>query len=216
MGSGASTNMEGSIMSTQPVGHMLGKLHQMMEGEDWFNDDGWPDPLPEFGEPDFTKYFGLGINAYNDVIRISLPRNNLGGRLPFSEDFVQATMELRTINLESNLIEGGFPNAWWYVFMAFFCGAIAGVLAGRALLGKIEPRLSRAYLSLTSSLRRRICSTFHFSQYSNLTGEAMSDPVSQSMLSSHAESRPFLLCVAQILTSLGMVCGEPFPMRLGT
>ena len=40
MGSGASTNMEGSIMSTQPVGHMLGKLHQMMEGEDWFNDDG--------------------------------------------------------------------------------------------------------------------------------------------------------------------------------
>ena len=125
-------------------------------------------------------------------------------------------MELRTINLESNLIEGGFPNAWWYVFMAFFCGAIAGVLAGRALLGKIEPRLSRAYLSLTSSLRRRICSTFHFSQYSNLTGEAMSDPVSQSMLSSHAESRPFLLCVAQILTSLGMVCGEPFPMRLGT
>ena len=109
----------------------------MMDGEKWSRQDGWAndDYASGFGEPDFTAWFGLGacvlgwrgsraqgvwrqgfklafhcllgVNKYADVIRLSLPRNNVGGALPFSEKFVAAMAELRTVDLESNHI--GMP-----------------------------------------------------------------------------------------------------------
>ena len=112
MGSGASTGgggggtSEGGILEVAPVAHMLGKMFQMMDGEGWQSKDGWDndDYNLGFGEPDFTEWFGLGVNKYSDVIRLSLPRNNVGGQLPFSEKFVAAMMELRTIDLENNRV----------------------------------------------------------------------------------------------------------------
>lgn len=94
---------------------MLGKMYQMMEGEKWFRQDGWVQEdtgYQTFAEPDFTEFFGLGVNRYQDVIRISLPRNNVGGQLPFSEKFVSCMSELRTIDLSSNRIGGAFPSTW--------------------------------------------------------------------------------------------------------
>jgi len=119
MGSGVSAGRggpaEGSLLETAPQGFMLNKLFQMTDGDKWIKKDGWiieDTGYVELGEPDFKTFFGLGINKYNSVIRISLPRNNLAGQLPFSEKFVKALRELRTIDLESNRIGGTFPSTW--------------------------------------------------------------------------------------------------------
>jgi hypothetical protein len=76
MGAGASTSNRGGegIFETAPVANTLGKLQQMTNGHDWFRSDGWNDDDGSFGEPDFRTYFGLGVNKYSNVIRISLPR----------------------------------------------------------------------------------------------------------------------------------------------
>ena len=113
MGNGASAGGggaagEGGILEVAPVANMLGKattggnfhpkvltlfsslpvkMFQMMDGVEWFNKTGWEDEIDVmgFGEPDFKEWFGLGINKYDNVIRISLPRNNCAGQLPFSD-----------------------------------------------------------------------------------------------------------------------------------
>lgn len=51
-----------------------------------------------------SSLFLQGVNKYTDVIRISLPRNNVGGVLPYTEKFVATMGELRTIDFESNRI----------------------------------------------------------------------------------------------------------------
>mmetsp|Transcript_35730 Transcript_35730/g.42042 ORF Transcript_35730/g.42042 Transcript_35730/m.42042 type:complete len:250 (+) Transcript_35730:93-842(+) len=114
MGAGASSSRGGGdgIFETAPVANTLGKLHQMTAGHDWFRCDGWKEDDGSFGEPDFTRFFGIGVNKYADVIRISLPRNNLGGILPFKDKFAVTMIELRTIDLEQNHIGGEFPPAW--------------------------------------------------------------------------------------------------------
>jgi hypothetical protein len=107
MGSGASATgakPEG-LLDTAPQGQNIEKLFVMTNGQEWFRKDGWvieDSGFIDLGEPDFKTFHGLGINKYKAVIRISLPRNNLGGALPASDKFVKALSELRTIDLESN------------------------------------------------------------------------------------------------------------------
>mmetsp|Transcript_30658 Transcript_30658/g.62332 ORF Transcript_30658/g.62332 Transcript_30658/m.62332 type:complete len:331 (+) Transcript_30658:110-1102(+) len=116
MGAGASSaDNEGGLFEASPVAHMLGKMFQMMDGTNWLRGDGWGEEKDEtagFAEPDFSAWFGLGVNKYKDVIRISLPRNRLAGHLPFTEKFVRTMVELRAIDLESNRIGGPFPPTW--------------------------------------------------------------------------------------------------------
>ena len=63
-------------------------------------------------KPDFKTYSGLGCNKYNDIIRITLTRNNLRGHLPAEETWVRTLVELRNIDLSQNQLIGDFPNTW--------------------------------------------------------------------------------------------------------
>lgn len=115
MGAGGSSSAAaaGEALDTAPVGNLLLKFFQMLGGNKWHRKDGW-DREDEmlFGEPDWGEYIGIGVNPYDDVIRISLPRNNLNGLLPFSQKWPNVMVELRTVDLEDNRILGEFPATW--------------------------------------------------------------------------------------------------------
>jgi Leucine-rich repeat (LRR) protein len=119
MGSGASGHKragatENNLIQTKPISNMLEKMYHIMEGPKWVNSSGgWGTEGDDlFNEPDFSDYKGLGVNAYNQVIRITLPRNNVGGYLPFSEKFIDTMIELRTVDLENNRVGKDFPPSW--------------------------------------------------------------------------------------------------------
>ena len=80
MGSGASNNAQkNALFSESPQQSAMSKFFQMLNGDSWFNNDGWvEDPSnTEWEDPNFKTYVGLGVNRYQDIIRITLRRNNL-------------------------------------------------------------------------------------------------------------------------------------------
>ena len=102
MGSGASNNAQkNALFSESPQQSAMSKFFQMLNGDSWFNNDGWvEDPSnTEWEDPNFKTYVGLGVNRYQDIIRITLRRNNLRGHLPAEETWCRSMVELRNIEL---------------------------------------------------------------------------------------------------------------------
>jgi len=118
MGAGGSSAAAaaGEALDTAPVGNLLAKFYQMLDGDRWFRKDGWETLAEAMGlladEPEWGDFVGVGVNPYNDVIRISLPRNNLKGLLPFAQKWPNVMVELRTVDLEDNKVGGTFPSTW--------------------------------------------------------------------------------------------------------
>jgi hypothetical protein len=75
-----------------------------MNGDTWLKRQGWE--TRDKDDPDIGIFFGIFVNANNDVVRISMPRNNVGGSLPASEKFVDILGGLRKLDFESNKIGG--------------------------------------------------------------------------------------------------------------